>query len=353
MSLILESLEFLIESESFTRIYDEIKQKIANSDVGTEEGGVATNSWLAGMLASRGASEGKLARLVSALDNGQLERDSKEYRDAVRTKIAFETLYKYGLVKQDPRSGRYTFPSSSPADARKRALLSKFRDFMSKGFNEDKLRSDTKKFALDQRQEVSSEWANSLSPSRKKMLDAYTNLSVPAFRMLRSLLSVRGPDGIAEFRKRMQRAKFSEATEIYLLQELGFVTSGYLLNRGFVNNFGSFIKDPDGSGADNAFARLMPFNPELTKFIKDTSAAQARARNAAGKAPSPTGFEDEDEALPTDEPQTKDEMGDEEERAMYSRISQRDGGAKQRTGTERLGDQKRIFSDTLQKAFDR
>lgn len=342
MDMLTEALELLVESESFSKIYNEIRNRIADSEVGTEDGGVATNSWLAGMLASRGASEGKLARLVSALEADALDPESKEYRDAVRTKIAFETLYKNGMVKRDER-GRYTFPSSSPADAGKRQRLSKFRDMLSSGFNGDKVTSDTAKNFRNAKDEVAREWAESLSPERKKMLDVYSKMHASTFTMLRSLFSVRGPSDVAAFRARINNAKFSESNDLQLLKSMGFLGERMLLNRGMVKRFGDFLKDPDGTGAPNAFARLMPFNPELTYFIKRSTADKALARNAAGR--------ELDHLKDPDGPQTKDEMNPDEERAMNSRISDIEGGSKNSTRNDRARDQKHNYSELVKRAF--
>lgn len=343
MNMLVETLELIVESEGFSRVYNEIRNNIVNSQVGSEEGGMATNSWLAGMLASRGSSEGKLARAVSALDSGQLDPESKEYRDAVRTKIAFQTLYKYGMVKQDER-GRFTFPSSSPADSRKRQMLSKFRDFLSTGFNDDKEKNDLTKSFRNTKDEVSQEWVASLPPERKKMLDAFSEMSVSAFTMLRSLFSVRGPSDVAAFRHRINSAKFSEATDLQTLKSLGFVGENGLMNRGMVKRFGEFLKDPDGTGADNALSRLMPFNKELTYFIKRSTADKALARNAAGK--------ELDHLNDQDAPQTKDDMSDEQNRAVNSRITDIEGGTKSSTRNDRAGDQKRNYSDLIKQAFN-
>lgn len=343
MTILAEALEFIVESEGFSRIYNEIKSNLINSNVGTEEGGFATNSWLAGMLASRGSSEGKLARAVAALDAGQLDPDSKEYRDAVRTKIAFQTLYKHGLVKRDER-GRFTFPSSSPNDARKRQTLSKFRDYLSSGFNDDKVKADQAKSFRNAKDEASQEWAASLSPERKKMLDAFSEMGTSTFTMLRSLLSVRGPSDVAAFRHRVNSAKFSESNDLNILMKYGFIGENGLLNRGTVKRFGEFIKDPDGTGADNQFARLAPFNPELTYFIKRSTADKALARNAAGR--------ELDHLRDPDAPQTSDEMNPDEERAMNSRISDIEGGTKNTTRNDRARDQKRNYSDLIKQAFN-
>ena len=343
MKMLAEALEILVESESFSKIYNEIKHRIEDSEVGTEEGGVATNSWLAGMLASRGASEGKLARLVAALDAGMLDEDSKEYRDAVRTKIAFETLYKYGLVKRDER-GRYTFPSSSPADAGKRYRLSKFRDMLSSGFNDDKVKADLAKNFRNIKDEVAREWAESLSPERKKMLDVYSQMQASTFTMLRSLFSVRGPSSVAAYRARINNAKFSESNDLQLLKKLGFLSDKMLLNRGMIKRFSDFLRDPDGTGAPNAFARLMPFNPELTYFIKRSTADKALARNAVGR--------ELDHLRDPDGPQTKDEMNPEEERAMNSRISDIEGGTKLSSKNDRARDQKHNYSELIRRSFN-
>lgn len=341
--MLAEALEIIVESEGYSRIYNDIRQNIINSDVGVEEGGFATNSWLAGMLASRGSSEGKLARAVQALDSGQLDPESKEYRDAARTKIAFQTLHKYGMVKRDER-GRYTFPSSSPADARKRQSLSAFRTFLSSGFNEDKIKADLGKSARIAGDEVSQEWAANLPPERKKMLDAYSELTGSAFTMLRSLHAVRGPSDVAAFRARINNAKFSEANDLQLLKKHGFVGENLLLNRGMVKRFGDFLKDPDGTGAPNAFARLMPFNSDLTYFIKRSTADKALARNAAGR--------ELDHLKDPDGAQTRDEMNPDEERAINSRISDIEGGTKGSTRNDRAGDRNRNYSDLIKQAFN-
>lgn len=343
MSILLETLDFIIESEGFARVYNEIRNNIANSDAGVEEGGFATDSWLAGMLASRGSSEGKLASAVAALDAGSLEPESKEYRDAVRTKIAFETLHKYGMVKK-AADGRFTFPSSQPTDARKRALLSNFRNFLSSGFNSDKVTGDTAKNFRELKDESGSEWAASLSPERKKMLDAYSELSTSAFTMLRSLFAVRTPNEVAAFRHRMNSARFSESNDLQTLRKLGFVGDNFLMNRGMVKRFGDFLRDPDGTGADNALARLMPFNKELTYFIKRSTADKALARNAAGK---------ETEHLnDPDAPQLQDDMTADQSRAVNSRISDIEGGTKNSTRNDRARDQKHNFSDLVKNAFN-
>ena len=343
MNMLAEALEIIVESESFSRVYHDIRNNIVNSNVGTEEGGFATNSWLAGMLASRGSSEGKLARAVAALDADRLDPESKEYRDAVRTKIAFETLYKYGMVKQDER-GRYTFPSSQASDAGRHAKLSKFREFLSSGFNEDKVKADTEKSFRNAKDEVSQEWANSLSPERKKMLDAYSEMTSSAFTMLRSLFAVRGPSDVAAFRARVNNAKFSEATDLQILKKMGFVNDNLLLNRGMVKRFGEFLKDPDGTGAPNAFARLMPYNSELTYFIKRSTADKALARNAAGR--------ELDHLKDPDGAQTQDEMNPDEERAMNSRISDIEGGTKNSTRNDRAKDRNNNYSDMMKQAFN-
>ena len=343
MTMLAEALEIITEGISFSRIYNDIKNEIIHSNVGVEDGGFATNSWLAGMLASRGSSEGKLATAVAMLDAGRLDPESKEYRDAVRTKIAFEVLYKNGLVKQDAR-GRYTFPSSSPADSGRRQLLSKFRDFLSSGFNDDKVKADTAKSFRNVKDEVAQEWAASLPPERKKMLDAYSEMSVSTFTMLRSMFAVRGPADVAAFRKRINSAKFSESTDLQILKRLGFIGENDLMDRNMVKRFGQFLRDPDGTGADNAFARLMPFNPELTYFIKRSTADKALARNAAGR--------ELDHLRDPDAPQTPDDMNPEEARAINSRISDIEGGTKNTTRNDRAGDQKHNYSDMIRRAFN-
>lgn len=338
MEMITAALTLIVESEGFSRVYNEIKNSI-EAEVGTEEGGFATNSWLAGLLASRGSSEGKLARAVAALEAGQLEPESKEFRDASRAKVTFEILHKYGMVSR-AGNGRYAFPSSSPNDAAKRARLSKFRDFMSSGFNDDKIVADTKKNFREVKDEVSKEWAASLPPEKKKMLDAYSQLSTSAFTMLQSLFHVRGPSDVAAFRARVNNAKFSEATDLQILKKLGFVGENSLMNRGLVKQFGAFLRDPDGSGNPNGFARLMPFNAELTYFIKRSTADKALARNAAGK-----------DKIDPEAPQTKDEMSDEQERAINSRIPDTIGGSKNSSRNERARDQKNNFASMVDQAF--
>lgn len=338
MEMIAAALTLIVESESFSRVYTDIKHGI-EQEIGTEDNGFATNSWLAGLLASRGSSEGKLARAVGALEAGQLDPESKEYRDAVRTKVAFEVLYRYGMVNR-AGNGRYAFPSSSPKDAAKRARLSKFRDFMSSGFNDDKIVADTKKNFREVKDQVAQEWAASLPPEKKKMLDAYSALTASAFTMLQSLFHVRGPADVAAFRARVNNAKFSEATDLTILKKLGFVGENSLMNRGLVKEFGAFLRDPDGTGAPNAFARLMPFNSELTYHIKRSTADKALARNAAGK-----------DKLDPEAPQTKDEMSDEQERAINSRIPDRIGGSKESSRNERARDQKNNFAGMVDQAF--
>lgn len=346
MTMLAEALQFIVENESFSRVYNEIRDNIAK-EIGTEQGGFATDSWLAGMLASRGSSEGKLARAVAALDAGQLDPESKEYRDAARTKIAFQTLYRYGLVNRDEK-GRFTFPSSQQKDARKRALLSSFRNYLSSGFNADKVADDTKQTFRNVKDEVAQEWAASLSPERKKLLDTYSQMSTSAFTLLRSLFSARGPAEVAEFRKRLNNAKFSDSTDLEVLRKLGFIGENNLLNRNLTKQFGQFMRDPDGSGNPNGFARLMPFNSELAYFIKRSTADKALARNAAGK----TQPEDADELdTDTDTAQTMDQMSPDEERATYSRISNAHGGSKNSSRNERAKDQKSNFADMVDKAF--
>lgn len=343
MKMLCEALELLVESEGFARVYHEIRNNMTHSNVGTEEGGFATDSWLAGMLASRGSSEGKLARAIAMLEAGKLDPETKEYRDAVRTKIAFEVLFKNGMVKRDV-DGRYTFPSSSPADARKRDMLSKFRNYLSSGFNADKVDADQTKTFRNLKDETSGEWASSLDPERKKMLDAYSEMSVSTFTTLRSLFAVRGPAEVAAFRQRMNTAKFSESNDLQILRKLGFVGDNFLLNRGMVKRFGEFLRDPDGTGADNALARLMPYNKELTYFIKRSTADKALARNAAGKETQH--LED------PDAPQLQGDMTADQDRAINSRISDIEGGTKNSTRNDRARDQKRNFSDMLKTALN-
>lgn len=342
MTILTDTLDFIVESISFSRVYNEIREAMTNSNVGTEEGGFATDSWLAGLLASRGSSEGKLASAIAALEAGQLEPDTKEYRNAVRTKIAFEVLYRHGMVKR-AEDGRYTFPSSQQSDSRKRALLSQFRNFLSSGFNDDKIKADPAKNFRELKDQTHSEWSETLSPERKKMLDAYSGLSISAFTMLRSLVAVRTPDEVSNFRHRINTAKFSEKTDLTELRKLGFVGDNYLLNRGMVKRFGDFLRDPDGTGADNALSRLMPFNKELTYFIKRSTADKALARNAAGK---------ETEHLnDPDAPQLQDDMTADQNRAVNSRISDIEGGTKNSTRNDRARDQKYNFSDMIDQAF--
>lgn len=343
MDTITSALEFIVENEGFSRVYSAIRDGIEKSEAGVESGGVATNSWLAGLLASRGSSEGKLNRAVQALEAGQLDPESKEYRDAIRTQVAFQTLHRFGMVNRD-EAGRYTFPSSNPRDARKRALISSFRNFLSSGFNDDKIKADTAKNFRQSKSEVSGEWVESLPPERRNLLDAYSQMSVSTFTLLQSLFNVRGPSDVAEYRKRINNAKFSEANDLIMLKKLGFIGENNLLNRGMVKQFGQFMRDPDGSGAPNGFARLMPFNAELSYFIKRSTTDKALARNAAGKNAEELDIED-------DVPQTKDEMNPDAERAVNSRIRDIDGGTKSSSRNERARDQKSNFADMVDRAF--
>lgn len=345
MSILLEALEILAESQSFASIYNEILDAIKNSEVGLEDGGRPTHAWLAGLLASRGAGEGKIAQLVTSLERGVLEPGSKEYRDAVRTKAALSVLHRYGLVNRDG-DGRFTFPSSQPKDARKREILSAFRDFLSRGLNTNKEQRDLANTFRNAKEEAAKEWENSLPADKRRLLDAYKEMTTSAFTLLRSLFHAKGPEAVAEFRKRLGSAKFSDSIDLELLKKHGFVGQHNLLNRGMVKKFGEFLRDPDGTGAPNAFARLMPFNPELTFFIKRSTADKALARNAAEKTAREASVDNLD-----DTPQTKDELGQEETRALYSRISDRDGGTKLYSRNERAKDQKSNFIDMVNKAF--
>lgn len=347
MKMLIDALELIVESEGFNRVLGEIRNSIANSDAGIEENGFATDSWLAGLVASRGSSLGKLSQAVVALKAGQIDKEAnpKEYRDAVRTKIAFETMYRYGMVKRDT-DGRYTFPAPNggPADKAKLSRLSQFRTFLSSGFNADKVAADPTKTFRNDAEDVHGDWVAKLSPERKKMLDAYSEMSSSTFTMLRSLFAVRGAGDVAAYRSRINSAKFSESNDLQILKKLGFVGDGNLMNRGMVTRFGEFLKDPDGTGADNAFARLLPHNKELTYFVFRNTADKALARNAAGK---------ETEHLnDPDAPQLQDDMTPEQDRAINSRISDIEGGTQNSTRNDRARDRKNNFSDMMKNAFN-
>lgn len=339
MDMITTALEMLVESESFTRVYNEIRQNIENSDVGVEEGGFATNSWLAGLVASRGASEGKLARAVAALDAGMLDPESKEYRDAARTKIAFEVLYKYGMVKQDER-GRYTFPSSSTADAGKRQRLSKFRTFLSSGFNEDKVKADTQKSFRADKDAAVSEMIESLPPEQKPYAKKFSLMTVSAYSLLVNLYKKRGPKDVADFRNTINTKSFKDSQDLMLLRELGLINENNLLNRGELSKFGGFIKSAN-------HVQLMALNKELAQVAKLSQHTRQRNLNAMGKGNGP-----DDEFIAPDDTQTADEMNDDEKRAINSRIRDIEGGTKSSTRNDRAGGYKNTFSDLFKSALD-
>lgn len=341
MSILLEALDLVLESVSADTLYNEIKTSIADSEVGVERDGFVTKSWLAGLMNSRGSHQGKMASAVMALDAQRLDPETKDYRDAIRAKIAFEALARRGLVKREA-GGRYIFPSKN--DKERLAKLSSLRQALASNLNSDKVSSDLGKATRETKYTIDHEWAASLDTNRKRMLDAYTELSVEALNMLWSFVTVKGPTDVASFRKRVNDAKFSGSNDFSILKKIGFINEKDLLNTGLVKLFINFINDPDGTGVDNGWERLLPFNPELTNLTRRITGAQARARNAAGR--------ELNHLRDPDAAQTPDEMNPDENRAMNSRIRDIENGTKSSTRNDRARDQKRNFSDVFKSSFN-
>jgi hypothetical protein len=339
MSILLEAIDLIIEAArelSPQQFYDEVKMQIANK-VGFEKDGMMTKQWLGGQLKGGLSDSGVVMWPLRAYHAKKLDPKSKEFRDAMRTDILFSVLASHGLAfKKD--NGTYGFPSA------KRSALSEIRRAFTGGFNDDKVAGDLGKATRDTKYGIDQEWANSLPPDRKRMLDAYTEMSVEALNMLWSFVTVKGPSDVATFRRRVNDAKFAGSNDFTILKTLGFINQKDLLNAGMVKMFIGFIKDPDGTGTDNGWERLLPFNPELTNLTRRITGTQARARNAAGR--------ELDHLRDPDAAQTPDEMNPEENRAMNSRIRDIEDGTRSSTKNDRARDQKRNFSDVFKRSFN-
>jgi len=331
--------EVMVEAVNSNEIYRTIQDNIKNSEVGEEEGGAATKIWLAGVLASRGSSMGKINSLLFALRQGTLDPETKQYRDAIRLDVTMKTLKQFGLTGQDDR-GRYTF-STAPESLR---TLSSLRGGLSQVFNQKKTAGDLATTLKSNQEEITSEWMSKLEPEKKKMAEFFSQMSKEAYSLLRQIWSQKGAKSVAEKRARLASAKFSDSVALTALEDMGFIDGNGIINQPQMKKFVSFIVDPDANGGRSQYTRLMALNPELAYLIKRMTADQALARNAAGKP-------DANDPELEDKPQTSDEISGGAEDAIYSRIRDIDGGTKSTNKNQRATDRKRNFSDFISKSF--
>jgi hypothetical protein len=338
MQLLLEALDQLImESEDFSRIFDEVRSAALKNGGGAEKGGGVTQAWLAGMVASRGSSAGKLSLAVSALEDERLDPDSKAYRDAVRIKSAFEVLHKYGMVERNDR-GRYTFPvANTPAHALKRNKLSKFRNFLTSGFNADKVKQDTGKNFRQEKSAAIQDVLAAMPEATRMIADKFSKLSRLGYTLLTSLWHAKGPKAVSELRHRTRQAHFNDQYAMEELKELGFLNSDYKLNRDMVTKLIGFLNDSDTATIS------LQLNPDLASHMKRTQHDAALAKNATAKDASKDSLDDDGDTLQP--------MSDEERDAKYSRIRDIDAGTKNSNRNQRAGDYKRNWSDMLRNAF--
>lgn len=272
--MFLETLyEMLQEAITPATMYHAITDKIKNSEVGVERNGNVTDTWTAGVSASRGAIDGKVARALMALEAGRFDPETKEYRDAMRLKIAFDTLASYGYIRKLD-NGRYAFPPTNEKGAKRRAFLSDFRDYVSGGFNQAKVDNDTAKMAREHVDAESKKWAESLSEEQKGYLNIYSNLDIPSFTFLRGLIMSRKQR--AEYNKRIVAARSFDSNEYVNIKQLGLLDDRDNLNMDLLRKYDAFIK------AQNP-ARLKPFKKSVAEFNNRQVADKALARNEFNK----------------------------------------------------------------------
>lgn len=332
MNILLDVLYEVAGSIDYSRLYSSIRSKIENS-VGVEKGGYPTNVWLAGITSSRGSEVGKVNRKIANLHSGNMDPDSKEYRDAVRVEIALKELSAVGLVSQD-ETGRYTFPQSQTAEHnRRRAQLADLRKFLTSNFHADQNASDLSKSFRDASAEAASEMLANMPPERRQVAEVYSKMSLAAYNLLVNLYTKRGPKDVARFRTTINDNKFSESINLQELQNLGLVNGEGLLNRGAVDSFMKFVNTSNN-------AQLMVLNKELGKVTRNAQHSRQLSLNAAGRGNGP-----DDEQLEPDDTQLASDMDTEEDRAINSRIRDIEGGTKSSSKNARAGGYNRTFSD--------
>lgn len=339
MNMLTEALDIIIETVDGSQLFSAINHKIVNS-VGVEKDGKPTNVWLAGLTQSRGSDVGKVNRAIEALNAERLDPESKEYRDAVRTKIAMEELRKNRMIGVDER-GRYTFPqANTPAHDAQRRKLSDLRTFLTRDFHSVKDGNDTEKSFRDNKDSAVADMLAAMPPEQKRYADIYSTISVSAYNLLVNLYSKRGPKDVARLRDTMNSGGFKDSHDLVMLQNLGLVNDQKLLNRGEMTKFGSFMSSATP-------AQLMALNKEVASVTKSAQHSRQRTLNAAGKGNGP-----EDAAHIPDDAQYADDMNDDEQRAIKSRIRDIQGGTKASSKNDRAGGYNNTFSDIFRQSFD-
>lgn len=273
--LLITLYETLFEAVSISppELYHKIKTRIQTSDVGEERDGTASNKWIAGIARSRTAVDHKTAGLLMALHAGRLDPETKEYRDAMRTKIAFDVLASYGLVTK-VEGGRYAFPNSGPTGSQRREDFAAFRKYVSDGFNQEKIDGDMSKTIRNVGSQSAAEWEASLSEEDKKMLGIYKGLERSAFTFLKGLIQVRGDR--REYNKRVEAARYNDSNDYVILQRLGIFKPNGNLDIDLLRKYDAFVKAQSP-------AMLKQFKKDNAEFVNRQEADKALARNDFNK----------------------------------------------------------------------
>jgi hypothetical protein len=279
--MLLSSIHMLLtEAPTYDQLYRDIITKINNSDAPPEANGFPSDEWMAGVMASRGSTDGKTAQLLAKLKNNELEPGSKMYRDAVRTKIAFDTMAQHHLISP-AENGRYAFPSTSPQGEKRRQYLAGFRNYLSKAFNANKEGDDLTKVMRGAGNEESQKWAASLPEDKKQYLDIYKEMDKDTFAFLKGLIALRRTP--AQYKNRLLAAQEQGINSYNVLRQTNLVTSDNMLNLPLIKGFSAFLRDPDGTGMPNAYARLKPFERGADYHNSRSTADNALRQNEVDK----------------------------------------------------------------------
>jgi hypothetical protein len=348
-------------------IFSEIDSAIRNSEVGVDRHGTPTMTWLAGLLRQDASKWGATQAPVRDMQKGFINPGDDKYDNAVRTYIALQILARNNYLmarKKDvlDASGQeksiveFDFPSSSAKDKIYRDKLSRLRTYLSAPVHNDREQADLVSQTRSAGEQVIDAWVEHQSPEIQKLANIYRELGEKEFVLFSNLFYNRGPKTVANYRRIVNNARFDDNVALMNLQRLGLVQDDLLLNRRLATSFDEFLNEPK-------FSKIVfNLNPKLKEKLKTFQHDRHKAANPRPGYNPKDEMEDEVnldqnredgyEGDPNDPNLTADQSED-EKRAAYSRIADRQGGTKQTTRNDRAGGYSDTFQDIMRKSFNR
>lgn len=268
--IIKEYTETLVEA-SFEDVMRTVSSRIASTVGSNEPDSKPTGAWLAGLLTGLESGYSKPLRLVSALNAGRLDPESKEYRDAARTKVALDAVAETGLITKS--GGTYAAPSRGNRNGRDN--LSKFKQFLSSYVHTNRDNADITKQFRQGEDAGDREWVASLSPEDQQLVKIYSELTPTDLAMLKRIAGLKKEK--RSYVDTVTQAELAGSPSIDKLKSVGLLTGDNSLNSGLVKRLKVFL-----AGEGN-FARLRNLNKDIRSTNKRVTSDQAYARNELEK----------------------------------------------------------------------